>query len=338
MRDKIKYIIAVLLLVGCIAGIVGCTLSAEDCYVFSQEEFAPLYEEDSFLADDRAIRIMSANLLVHFKDWGGSPVKPRAHRFAQAVKHYAPDVIGAQEMCSDWYKYLMPQISDEYAVVESRNSVFMENRTPIIYNTQKLDLLESRLVKYSKGDNNGCRVVTLGVFERKEDKKQFIVTSTHLNLIRMKDYDKERGIMLNQLSEFFQVIESLEEQYDCPIFMTGDYNSMESEESRFSGEKYERDNDLTYYRCHGKACADFVYKEIVERYVDTKFVDGIRRIYDNAKGYLYDDPTWDHIFLADKDSAEILSFRILTSDYFLEDSNGECRVSDHLPICIDALI
>ena len=214
----------------------------------------------------------------------------------------------------------------------------MENRTPIIYNTQKLDLLESRLVKYSKGYNNGCRVVTLGVFERKEDKKQFIVTSTHLNLIRMKDYDKERGIMLNQLSEFFQVIESLEEQYDCPIFMTGDYNSMESEESRFSGEKYERDNDLTYYRCHGKACADFVYKEIVERYVDTKFVDGIRRIYDNAKGYLYDDPTWDHIFLADKDSAEILSFRILTSDYFLEDSNGECRVSDHLPICIDALI
>lgn len=337
MKNLVRYILIISILLACIFAVAGCTLSAEDCRVFSDEEFEPLYQEDSSLAEG-ALRIMSANLLVHIKSWGGEPVKPRAHRFAQAVKHYAPDVIGAQEMCSDWYKYLMPQISDDYALIESKNSLFMENRTPILYNKNKLDLVESKLVKYSKGDKNGCRVVTVGVFERKSDKKTFAVTSTHLDLIRMNNYEKERQTMLDQLSEFFDTVEEFKSKYGCPIFMTGDYNSMERETSRFTGEEYSRENDLTYYKCYGKPCGDFVYKEIIKRYVDTKFIEGIDRLYENTKGYLYDDPTWDHIFLADKGSAKITAFRILTSDYFLPDSEGNCRVSDHLPICVDAII
>ncbi|MCX4361847.1 MAG: hypothetical protein OSJ74_00455 [Clostridia bacterium] len=338
MKNKLKYICLLLIAFLFVFTVSGCVLSPEDCYVFSDEEFIDLYKEDNTLAENSAVRIMSANLLVHFKDWGGSPVKPRAHRFAQAVKHYAPDVIGAQEMCGDWYKYLMPQISDNYEVAESKNSVFMENRTPLIYNKQKLNLVESRLVKYSQGDKNGCRVVTCGVFERKDDLKKFIVTSTHFDLIRLKDYEKEKSIMLKQVSEFFDVIESLKTKYDCPIFMTGDYNSMENEDSRYEGDEYSKQNDLTYYRCYGKACGEFVYKRIIEKYVDTKFVEGVEKKFQNTKGYLYDDPTWDHIFIANGDKASILTFRILASDYFLEDSLGEVRVSDHLPICIDALL
>ena len=338
MKNAVKYILVIAIIAACIVVVAGCALSAEDCYVFLDDEFVLLYQEDNSLIEEGAVRIMSANLLVHIKSWGGEPVKPRAHRFAQAVKHYAPDVIGAQEMCSDWYKYLIPQIGDDYAVVESKNSLIMENRTPLLYNKNNLNLIESRLFKYSKGDNNGCRVVTCGVFERKADKKRFVVTSTHLDLIRMKNYDKEKSIMLNQLDEFFKTVEELKDKYGCAIFMTGDYNSMEREDSRFSGEEYARENDLTYYKCYGKPCADFVYNEIVRRYVDTKFIDGIERKYDNTRGYLYDDPTWDHIFLADKDSAKVTSFRILTSDYFLENDDGSCRVSDHLPICVDAVI
>lgn len=337
MKNLVRYILIISIILACIFSVAGCTLSAEDCRVFSDEEFEPLYQEDSSLAEG-ALRIMSANLLVHIKSWGGEPVKPRAHRFAQAVKHYAPDVIGAQEMCSDWYKYLMPQISDDYALIESKNSLFMENRTPILYNKNKLDLVESKLVKYSKGDKNGCRVVTVGVFERKSDKKKFAVTSTHLDLIRMNNYEKERQTMLDQLSEFFDTVEEFKSKYGCPIFMTGDYNSMERETSRFTGEECSRENDLTYYKCYGKPCGDFVYKEIIKRYVDTKFIEGIDRLYENTKGYLYDDPTWDHIFLTGGKNVQVTAFRILTSDYFLPDSEGNCRVSDHLPICVDAII
>ena len=132
MKNKVNYLIIFTIVAACIFTAASCVLSPEDCYVFSQEEFVSLYKEDNSFSDSEAIRIMSANLLVHFKDWGGSPVKPRAHRFAQAVKHYAPDVIGAQEMCGDWYKYLLPQIKEDYQVVEDRNSVFMENRTPLL--------------------------------------------------------------------------------------------------------------------------------------------------------------------------------------------------------------
>lgn len=45
-----------------------------------------------------------------------------------------------QEMCGDWYKYLLPQIKDDYEVVEPRNSVFTENRSAIIYNKTRLTL------------------------------------------------------------------------------------------------------------------------------------------------------------------------------------------------------
>ena len=340
MKKIFNYIAVIVLLTFIAVSFVGCALQAEDCYVFSDEEFSALRMEDNTLVDATALRIMSANVLVHIESWGGEPVKPRAHRFAEAIKHYAPDVIGVQEMCSDWYKYLMPQISDDYEVIEPKNSAIRENRTPIIYNKTKLRLLDNDLIKYSKGDNNACRVITYGVFERLSDGKKFAVTSTHLDLIRMNDYEKERLIMLKQASEFFDTIDTLKSKYDCPIFMTGDYNSMEREDSRYTGQEegaeYSKDNDLTYYKCYGKPCGAFAYQEIVKKYIDVKFIEGIERKFDNTRGYLYDDPTWDHIFLSDTDKAQVLTFRILTSDYFHNNEDRTSRISDHLPICVDA--
>ncbi|MDE7191976.1 MAG: hypothetical protein K2O35_05880 [Clostridia bacterium] len=336
------YAIVVLLLTLVSVSLLGCTLEAEDCYVFDDEEFASLRLEDNFLADASAVRIMSANVLVSMKSWGGEPVKPRAHRFAEAIKHYSPDVIGAQEMCKDWYKYLMPQICETYEIVQPKNSLFTENRTPIIYNKKKLQLLESGLVKYSKGDKNACRVVTYGVFDTLADGKRMIVTSTHLDLIRMNDYEKEKSIMLSQVAEFFETIETLENKYNCPIFMTGDYNSMEREDSRYlgqaSGAEYKKENDLTYYKCYGKPCGAFVYEQISAKYVDVKFIKDIDTKFDNTRGYLYDDPTWDHIFLNNADKAKILTFRVLASDYFHNNLDRSSRISDHLPICVDAVL
>ncbi len=248
-------------------------------------------------------------------------------------------MIGMQEMCGDWYKYLLPQIKDDYDVVEPRNSFFMENRSAIIYNKNRLTLLDSDLKKYSKGDKNGCRVITTGAFERKSDGKRFIVTSTHLDLIRMKDYEAEKSIMLDQVQEFFAEIDALKEKYaGYPIFMTGDYNSMERETSRFEGEEYSSSADLTYYKCYGKPCASFAYAKISERYVDSKYAEGVERICENTRGYLYDDPTWDHIFMTNTQSVDPVAFRVLSSDYFHNNEDRSSRISDHLPICLDAMI
>ncbi len=337
MRKYNTFLIVILVAILAVV-LSGCALSAKDCYVFGDEEFKELWKEDNSKLDESAFRIMSANVLVHIKDWGGEPVKPRAHRFAEAVKHYAPDVIGMQEMCSEWYKYLLPQLSD-YQVIEKKNSLFMENRSAIIYNTSKLNLLESGLKKYTKGDKNGCRAVTYGVFERISDGKRIIVTSTHLNLIRMKDYEKEKSIMLSQVDELFEIIDSLKAKYaNVPIFMTGDYNSMEHENSRFAGTEYDSKNDLTYFKCYGKLCGSFAYEKIIGKYIDTKFVDGVERKFDNTRGYFYDDPTWDHIFMTNEQYAKVLTFRVLTSDYFHNYEDRTSRISDHLPICVDVTV
>ena len=337
---KYKFLVVAIVLLTLLTAtlLTGCKLTAEDCYVFGEEEFVQLKKENNTRADENAIRVMSANVLVHIKDWGGEPVKPRAHRFAEAVKHYTPDVIGMQEMCSDWYKYLMPQLSN-YEVIEPRNSIFVENRSPLLYDTSTLNLIDNGLTKYTKGDKNGCRAITYAIFERKADKKKFIVTNTHLDLIRMKNYDKEKSIMLSQVDQFFKQIEQLKSKYpNLPIFMTGDYNSMEHENSRFTGSPYKYENDLTYYKCYGKLCGSFAYNKIAAKYIDSKFIDNIEKIDSNTRGYKYRDPTWDHIFLTNESNVQILTFRILSSDYFHNNKDRTSRISDHLPICVDAVI
>lgn len=52
--------------------LTSCKLNAKDCYVFDDSEFTSLWQEDKSKLDDKALRIMSANVLVHFKDWGGN--------------------------------------------------------------------------------------------------------------------------------------------------------------------------------------------------------------------------------------------------------------------------
>lgn len=339
MKNRLKFILP-FVLIFVVIFCSSCTIKLEDCIVFDKSEFVELKKEDNRKIDENALRIMSSNVLVHIKSWGGEQVKPRAQRYAEVVKHYAPDVICMQEMCSDWYKYLLPQIEKNYQLIEPKHSVFQKNKTPIIYNKTKLNLIESRVVRFSKGDNNGCRNVTLGVFERKSDGKKFAVLSTHFDLIRMNNYDKEKSIMLLQCEEFVSVVKSIKEKFgNIPVFMGGDYNSMENENSRYTGEQYSIENDLTFYKTYGKPCGSFLYNKICENgFIDVKFVDGVERHFKNSKGYLYDDPTYDHIFMSSENDAKVLSFRVLASDYYLPNDDGSHRISDHLPIVADLLI
>ena len=148
----------------------------------------------------------------------------------------------------------------------------------------------------------------------------------------MKDYEKEKSIMLSQVDELFEIIDSLKAKYaNVPIFMTGDYNSMERENSRFAGTEYDSKNDLTYFKCYGKLCGSFAYEKIIGKYIDTKFVDGVERKFDNT-------PTWDHNFMTNEHHAKVLTFRVLTSDYFHNYEDRTSRISDHLPICVDVTV
>ena len=59
---------------------------------------------------------MSSNLLVHYKSWGGKPVKPRGDRYTKMIEAYKPDVIGVQEMSEEWFAVLCRHLPKNYKI------------------------------------------------------------------------------------------------------------------------------------------------------------------------------------------------------------------------------
>lgn len=255
-------------------------------------------------AQDTDIRVMSANLLVSYKSWGGEPVKPRAKQFTEFVQQTKPDVIGAQEVCGDWHACLKANLPN-YKIVHPQNNIFQKSLTTLLYNTETLRCVDSGRMTYTEGDGTKHRAVTWGVFETLKDRKRFIVTSTHLDLIREGKEEAEFEIMRGQVEEFFELLEDLRAKYDCPAFCTGDYNAMEN-----GSEK-------------GVFAAAGIYEMLAERLQDTKF-----RAAEQAAGTMeaWDYPSWDHIFMDGE--AEISAFRVC-SEPFLQ------GMSDHYPIFTD---
>lgn len=255
-------------------------------------------------AESTDIRVMSANLLVSYKSWGGEPVNPRAKQFTEFVKQIAPDVIGAQEVCGDWHACLKANLPN-YKILHPQNNLFEKSLTTLLYNTETLRCIDSGRMTYSEGDGTKHRAVTWGVFETLAGGKRFIVTSTHLDLIREGKEDAEFAIMQGQAEEFFELLGELRAKYDCPAFCTGDYNAMENDSEK------------------GVFAAAGIYEVFAGRLQDTKF-----RAASQAAGTeeAWDYPSWDHIFM--EGEAEILAFRVC-SEPFLKD------MSDHYPIFAD---
>lgn len=257
------------------------------------------------LTDGADIRIMSANILVRYKGWGGTPVKSRALMFAEVLNKYKPDVAAIQETCSDWHKCIEKTVGDTYEFVQPRFDLFRTSLTTMIYNKNTLNLVDSGRVKYSQGDGPQHRAITWAVFETKEDGKRFAAISTHFDLLRLKDTEKEYDIIFSQAEELFAFIDELSEKYDCPVFSAGDYNACETQ------------GDI------GEAAGVLIYEKVAEKLSDVKYMTE-NRIYGSEIGEK--DPCWDHIFLSG--NAEIKAFRILSDSYL-------SPLSDHYPIYAD---
>lgn len=103
--------------------------------------------------------------------------------------------------------------------MQPRFDLFRTSLTTMIYNKNTLNLVDSGRVKYSQGDGPQHRAITWAVFETKEDGKRFAAISTHFDLLRLKDTEKEYDIIFSQAEELFAFIDELSEKYDCPVFL-----------------------------------------------------------------------------------------------------------------------
>lgn len=314
MKRKSAEIIAVLLLVVIVATVlVACVNTDLSGYAYPEGLEEALASHDFSRAQGSDVRVASFNMLVHMESWGGTPVPPRAKTFLKVLDEVKPDVIAAQEMSSDWYKVLGENMGDEYVILEPKIDVLNKNKTPIVYNTDTLLLIESGYTAYSVGDENGCRAVTWGLFTVKSTGKYVIVTSTHLDLIRSGKEEKELEIMNKQADELLSKINELYDRYACNVIACGDYNSMERGDVEDNSGKVQ-----------GVYAAEQIYTKLAAELTDVKYKEGLCILNsDENKKFA---PTWDHIFL--KGGANAEKFFILDNDVFEQ-------ISDHYMIFAD---
>ncbi len=250
------------------------------------------------------IRIMSSNLLVDYKSWGGLPAKPRAKKYIALLDAYKPDVIGVQEFCENWFCAVNYNLPDGYKIINPLTTGMLFRMSAMIYNSDTLKLIKSDSFSYEMGDPRLRRVVW-AVFEDRATGKRFAVTNTHLDLLRDGQEEELANVMRSQRDELLNCIDEITESFDCPVFAVGDYNTAEDTYST-------REVDIPE-----------IYNSLAKKLIDTKFVSK-NQVCGSEREWLF--PSYDHIFM--KGNAEINSFCLMSYDYLTD-------MSDHYMIFAD---
>lgn len=254
------------------------------------------------------VRVMSANLLVDYKSWGGEPVKPRAKQFVEMLSYMRPDVVGLQEMSDGWYCALRRNLPEGYKMLYPVSSGVLVRMTAMVYNTKTLELIDSGQFAYPEGDNPRLRRVVWAVFETKSDGERFAVTDTHFDLLRDGREEELTAVMQSQAETLVSCVSDLDMQYNCPVFSVGDFNTKED-----TPETPAMDIPA-------------IYNYLCEQLIDVKYAAEESECYTEA---LWDAPSYDHIFMSQPVS--VLRFGIFHS-------LSEPQLSGHDPIFADFVL
>ena len=133
---------------------------------------------DPALIEDADTRVMSFNILS--EEWDPAAVMAdRDYRVAATILNYSPDVAGIQEISEKWYSRLTSLIGAEYDFVGKNIPSGQYNYTGLIYNKNRVSVVESGMTLYSVGNSPRLRLLNWGLFESKASGKRFIVCNTH---------------------------------------------------------------------------------------------------------------------------------------------------------------
>src|SRR5690606_30875590 len=107
------------------------------------------------------------------------PVDGRQDSVSSTILHYAPDVVGLQEVSDNWYAVLPGLLAAEYTMVCPQTSRGQTNYTGMAYNQRKVKLLESGTDILVAGNSTKLRLVTWGHYEQLAGGARFVVMNTH---------------------------------------------------------------------------------------------------------------------------------------------------------------
>lgn len=306
---KIMKIVAIILCVVIVFGISGTAIGAYirggiDKYSLPEGFDQAMQQVDSSKKNGE-VRIMTSNLLVHYKSWGGSDARPRAKMFFEIVNTYSPDVIGLQEMSDQWHNCLMRNKGSYEMLYPVSTGAFLR-MTALMYNTETLNLIGKGQKKYDEGNDARLRRAVWGIFESKETGKQFAVISTHFDCIRPDEEELMLSYMKTQTKQIEEISDNIKTEYNVPVFCIGDFNTMNP------GEGVDPIMD-----------APEVYEELCKNLTDTRLIAQERVSGDALDA---DAPTWDHVFL--NGEAQINRYAVLSPQILSE-------MSDHYPVFVD---
>lgn len=192
------------------------------------------FKDSNKVSDGSDIRVMSFNVLVDI--WSDTPaVKGRDTTVAKTLMYYAPDVVGLQEASATWHKNLKSLLKNtpyklictEHEYVDAKYGNL--NFVPILYNSETLTLKDSGTREYTSAHVKYMRTISWALFEKVEGKEQFIVVNTHYeapgkNAEEKAEYLEHRK---KQTADMIKFLGELEDKYDLPILLTGDFNTTE---------------------------------------------------------------------------------------------------------------
>ena len=188
------------------------------------KELVYVFEDDAAMAQGSDVRVMSFNVLCELWDDLAKNYQERARTAAAAIRYYAPDVVGLQEISDAYHAEFQILFGDDYQLVDAENEKNQTNFSPLAYNTKKVTLQDHGTQIFAIGNSTQLRLASWGVFETKDSGKRFLVVNTHWDLTKNPAYRTE------QSTEMAHLIRSLQKRFQCPVIATGDYNTYEHEE------------------------------------------------------------------------------------------------------------
>ena len=181
---------------------------------------------------DGDYRIMEYNVLVEYPGWGcekvhNPEVEVRKEIIASMIHAAAPDAIVLCEMFENWSEQLPPLLSPKYGCVAwKRTEDDYSNRTPIMYNTERFELVEGGYENIAILKTKNRRVVTYAVLREKQTGEKLIVFGTHFESV-LKDHTPagNEEARMAQVALLRGVVDALLARHQGAVAITGDFNS-----------------------------------------------------------------------------------------------------------------
>jgi len=175
------------------------------------------------------INVMTYNIRLDTEADGYNMWDNRKEGIVSLIKEEDVDILGIQEGLPDQIEYLSKQLNDYDFIGEGRDggnkgeysAIYFKNEKIILKEEETFWLSETPEIPSIGWDAALNRIVTLGVFEIKNSKKELIVYNTHFDHIGKVSREKSAGLILNHISK--------NNYQDRPTIVMGDFNADQDE-------------------------------------------------------------------------------------------------------------